>query len=194
MKKLSVFIVVCILLSFTFLSCKKDPGKVTGTVTYFFNNYQGYKPDIGSTVYVTKQNCDSLEMYINASCYDWKITYMKSLNDDGSYTEISNIYQTRFNEIVGDTSNYKKITNAAILTFIDIHGKINKGDYMTTVNANGEFMVDVPPGEYNLLIVSSGRKTSVTLGDGDMKVRKCIVKSGETTNVSVKFEVDNDNN
>lgn len=60
MKKLLILIVPILFL----FSCKQDPGEIRGVVTYSKSNE--VKPDVGSTVYLTKINYDSLQLYYDA--------------------------------------------------------------------------------------------------------------------------------
>ena len=60
MKKLLFLLFVGLL---TLTSCDKPIGTVSGTVTYFYNDFIGYKPDVGATVYVSEYY-DLSENYI----------------------------------------------------------------------------------------------------------------------------------
>ena len=62
MKKLLFLLFVGLL---TLTSCDKPVGTVSGTVTYFYNDFIGYKPDVGATVYVTTAECDLLSDYLD---------------------------------------------------------------------------------------------------------------------------------
>lgn len=52
MKTLLMFVLAGTLL----LSCKKEPGKVSGVITYYFNENFGNKPDVGSKIYFLSAN------------------------------------------------------------------------------------------------------------------------------------------
>ena len=61
MRKLMLFIAV----ASVFVGCKKDEGVKTGTVevtiSYFYNDFQGYKPDVDASIYLFKQTGKSYE-------------------------------------------------------------------------------------------------------------------------------------
>jgi len=183
------------------VSCKQEPGTVTGVVSFFFNKYQGYKPDIGAKVYVTLENCDSIDDYLRASEAKASIELDKYyLEEFKSYGEKENKQTiddlnksiTNKQEIVNnyakDTTTFKQNEEKAYLILIKI--KTNKDTYETTVDGVGNFTIDVPPGKYNVLIISVGRtKVNLLEVDGQLIIKSTEVKSKAKTNIDVKFEV-----
>lgn len=183
------------------ISCKQEPGTVTGVVSYFFNKYQGYKPDIGAKVYVTLENCDSIDDYLRASeakanieLNKYYLDEFKSYGEKENKQTIDDLNKTIASELE-IVNNYAKDTIAfkqneekaySILNRITT----NKETYKTTVDGVGNFTIDVPPGKYNVLIISVGRTRVNLLEVGGQVIIKSIeVKSKAKTNIDVKFEV-----
>ena len=121
MKKLLFLLFVGLL---TLTSCDKPVGTVSGTVTYFYNDFIGYKPDVGATVYVTTAESDSLSEYLHKATLSniagepidsvlevntYKLFY-KILEDDfngyDSVLEISNLNKEQTEMLA--LLNYKK--------------------------------------------------------------------------------------
>jgi hypothetical protein len=81
MKK-NLFLIVVVL---SLLACKQEPGEIRGVVTYFKS--EEVKPDVGSTVYLTKINYDSLQLYYDAvNLMNYALEYKGfGLNYGGDY-------------------------------------------------------------------------------------------------------------
>jgi hypothetical protein len=181
------------------ISCKKDPGTITGVVSYFFNKYQGYKPDIGARVYLTTENCDSIDEYLRASeaklqleedsldLKEFKALGEKEIVDDLNKSIKST--EVILNSYAKDETTFKQKEDKA---FNSLHRIMaNKDTYKTTVDGVGNFSVEVPPGKYNVIIISVGRKKLDLLElDGQIIIKSIEVKSKEKTNIDVKFEVE----
>lgn len=183
------------------ISCKQEPGTVTGVVTFFFNEYQGYKPDIGAEVYLTSENCDSINDYLNASHAKSRIELNNSsIEESKLYGEEENKEMINdLNKLIKsdqeivdsytkDTTIFSKNEDKA---FSKLHRiKTNKETYKTTVDGVGNFSIDVPPGKYNAIIVSVGR-TKVNLLEvrGQIIIKSIEVKSKEKMNIDCKFEL-----
>lgn len=183
------------------ISCKQEPGTVTGVVTYFFNEYQGYKPDIGAEVYLTPENCDSINNYLRVSHAKARIESNKyNLEEFKSYGEKENKEiiddlnkliksdQEIVNSYTKDTTIFNQNENEAFRKLHII--KTNKDTYKTTVDGVGNFTIDVPPGKYNAIIISVGRtKVNLLEVHGQIIIKSIEVKSKEKTNIDSKFEV-----
>jgi len=183
------------------ISCKQEPGTVTGVVSFFFNKYQGYKPDIGAKVYVTLEDCNKINDYLHA--YEAKTTIeldkyyleeFKSYREKENKQTIDDLKKTISTELkvlnsyAKDTTTFEQNEEKAynILSIITT----NKNTYKTTVDGVGNFTLDVPPGKYNVLIISVGRtKVSLLEASGQIIIKSIEVKSKEKTNIDVKFEV-----
>jgi len=181
------------------ISCKQEPGTVTGVVSFFFNKYQGYKPDIGAKVYVTLEDCNSINDYLHA--YEAKTTieldkyYLEEFKSYGENKQtIDDLKKTIsteqevLNSYAKDTTTFEQNEEKTynILNRITI----NKNTYKTTVDGVGNFTIDIPPGKYNVLIISVGRtKVNLLEVGGQIIINSIEVKSKEKTNIDVKFEV-----
>ncbi len=182
------------------ISCKQEPGSVTGVVSFFFNKYQGYKPDIGAKVYITLENCDSIDEYLRASdakerieLYKYYIEEFKSYGEKENKQTIDDLNKS-IKENLAIVNNYAKDTimfkqNEEKAYNILYRIITNKNTYKTTVDGIGNFSIDVPPGKYNVLIVSAGRtKANLLEINGQIIIRKIEVKTKAKTNIDVKFE------
>ena len=189
------------MIALTAISCKQEPGTVTGVVSFFFNKYQGYKPDIGAKVYVTLENCDSINDYLHAS------EAKANIEQDKYYLEEFKSYGEKENKKTIDdlkktisngqsiVNNYAKDSTTFKLNEEKAYSILNrittdKNTYKTTVDGVGNFTIDVPPGKYNVIIFSVGRTKVNLLEVGGQIITKSIeVKTKAKTNIDVKFEV-----
>lgn len=197
MKKILLISIIALMAA----SCTQEPGTVTGVVSFFFNKYQGYKPDIGAKVYVTLENCDSIDDYLRA--YDAKtgielnkyyIEEFKSYGEKENKETIDDLNksitykQEILNSYAKDTTTFKQNEEKAYRILSKITS--NKDTYKTTVDGVGNFTIDVPPGKYNVLIISVGRtKVNLLEVGGQLMIKSTEVKSKAKSNIDVKFEV-----
>lgn len=195
-------ILLITMIAFIAISCKQEPGTVTGVVTFFFNDYQGYKPDAGAEVYLTLENCDSIDNYLYAShakerieSNKYSLEEFKSYGDNeenkGLIDDLNKIIESDkqiLNSYANDTTIFNQNEEKAYRKLLQI--KTNKDTYKTSVDGAGNFTIDVPPGKYNAIIISVGR-TDVNLLEisGKVAVKSIEVKSNEKTNIDYKFEV-----
>ena len=185
------------ILLFCFLglfSCKQEPGQIHGVVTYFFNYNLGYKPDIGSEIYVTKLNCDSLILYYKICDERTKIyrdDYKKYYYQPNNYLSLNKFLLTLEikTKIVQDYVNnrfkkpydYDKFLITSITTLLDSI-KNSNDTYKALVDVSGNYNISqASPGDYNILIFSSVRRHQL--------IKKIKVKSNELTTVNSKFEL-----
>ena len=142
----------------TLTSCDKPVGTVSGTVTYFYNDFIGYKPDIGATVYATTYECDSLSNYLHEIA-------------------LSNIAGESIDSVL-EINTYRmfyKILEESLVA-------------KTNVNGLGEYTIDLPEGNYLLIFRSVGRKRpNLVEFSGKVEVKRVKVEGEKNTNESVKF-------
>ena len=157
MKKLLFLLFVGLV---TLTSCNKPIGTVSGTVTYFYNDFIGYKPDVGATVYVTTSECDLLSDYL----------------DEAELSSITGEPIDSILEINTYRMYYKILKDSLVAT--------------TNVNGLGEYTIDLPEGNYRLIFKSVGRKrlNIVEIG-GKIEVERVKVEGKKTTNKSVNFDM-----
>ena len=157
MKKLLFLLFVGLL---TLTSCDKPIGTVSGTVTYFYNDFIGYKPDVGATVYVTTSECDLLSDYLDEA-------------------ELSNITGEPIDSIL-EFNTYRMLSKILKDSLVAT----------TNVNGLGEYTIDLPEGNYRLIFKSVGRKRlNLVEVDGRVEVERVKVEGKKTTNESVKFDM-----
>lgn len=139
--------------------CNAQVGKVHGVITYFFNDYQGDKPDLGAQVYAID----------SAKC--------PAYNSDVSFR----YYLASIKKTVDDSLDKQNAHNNNEIRF-------SNSAKTTRVDGAGNFELDLPVGTYYVLIKSKGR-TGATMSDvlGITNVTKVKVKSGETVDVSHNF-------
>ena len=144
----------------TLTSCDKPVGTVSGTVTYFYNDFIGYKPDIGATVYVTTAECDLLSDYLDEA-------------------ELSNITGEPIDSIL-ELNTYRMLSKILKDSLVAT----------TSVNGLGEYTIDLPEGNYRLIFKSVVRKriNLVEVG-GRVEVERVKVEGKKTTNESVNFDM-----
>ena len=144
----------------TLNSCDKPIGTVSGTVTYFYNDFIGYKPDVGATVYVTTAECDSLSDYLDEA-------------------ELSNITGEPIDSIL-EFNTYRMLSKILKDSLVAT----------TNVNGLGEYTIDLPEGNYRLIFKSVGRKRiNLVEVDGRVEVERVKVEGKKTTNESVNFDM-----
>ena len=157
MKKLLFLLFVGLL---TLTSCDKPVGTVSGTVTYFYNDFIGYKPDVGATVYVTTSECDSLSNYLHEA-------------------ELSNITGEPIDSVL-EFDTYRMLSKILKDSLVAT----------TNVNGLGEYTIDLPEGNYRLIFKSVGRKRlNLVEFEGRVEVERVKVEGEKNTNESVKFDM-----
>lgn len=137
-------------------------GKIQGVITYFFNDYQGNKPDLGAEVYIVD----------SAKCpkYDSEVSFQ---------FELASIKDNK-----GDDFKKLDIKNALNNKEITSCESVNK----TTVDASGKYSIDLPEATYFILIKSKGRTgLSVTEIMGKVYLMKIKLKNDQVKDVSYNF-------
>ncbi len=143
---------------------KEQKGKISGVVTYFFNDNYRYKPDIGATVSIISVEKIPIVNYKNIE------NYMSSKNNVQMDDET-------------DEKAYQEITQLKFRGGVD---RITLG-----VDGSGNFSTDVPSGVYYLLVVSTERTrhTKCEFG-GKFYCSKVEVNPNQTSSFNIKFDID----
>ena len=125
-------LILLLLISITTTSFAQKE-KIKGVVSYYFNEYQGDKPDLGATVYaVDSSKCLNFN---NEIAFSYELASIKmDYSEDTSFAGI-------------DKKN--ALNNIEI-----IHSEFVNS---TTVDATGNYSLELPPGVYYVLIKSKGR-------------------------------------
>lgn len=141
---------------------QKKEGKISGIVSYFFNDNYGYKPDIGASVLIIDVkkipsfNYDIIKKFKNGECKQ-----PNDAIDKSTYEELSKI-------------KFDKIDTCLRLA----------------VDGNGSFSTNLSLGEYYIYVISNNRESHATFTEGVLgkfDFDKVEIKSDETVRLNVKF-------
>jgi len=187
--KTLLLITLCFL--FNFIPSFSQNSKIEGVVTYFFNKYQGDKPDIGAKVYLVdsiqnpdfdfnlykkflkaKSNRSMFISYSNlyssyqelAAKYEGKKRYVNEYNDYiKKRDEDKEEAEKYYKEIINDgVETDEKFGTFDNLTFSSYYPAIHKDNIIVkTIGANGDYSIPVNHGTYYVFIVS-GNRTGLT--------------------------------
>jgi hypothetical protein len=184
MKKLLFLFIFLITICELFPQSNQNSTELKGVITYFFNKYQGDKPDIGAQIeiwpYVDKT--DSLiDKFIEAKTY--QILYKSASYEDKSnfmdhLVKLNCETKTKF-----DSLDMK----VAIKTLL-----LKKNKDLITLNADGSgnYSVYLMPGVYEILITSKGRTgLSVTEAMGKIAHAFITIKPNNQAFFSHKFDL-----
>lgn len=152
------FTILALTFGLTITSCSRQ-SKVTGVVTYFFNENFGQKPDVGAEIYFLEKGDQDLfdftlqwrsskisphhkENY--NKILDWKIDMFKDKMNENSFADSLLVIQT---------AEALERENA-----ISYFKSLMKNDQLKcTANGSGEFSIALPKGKYYVLVVYSHR-------------------------------------
>lgn len=200
---------------FAFISCQKEPGSLSGVATYFFNDYQGYKPDVGASVYVTPLPIDTIEMFSRAvevrDCING-IERDKAILKD--LHETSRKYKTDLSSNIQSMESLVQSRETILSGYPDQEVEVAKSDSLFftlgssayrnylrasmaaetlkgTVDGAGNYNIpNIRPGIYNVIFVSQGRtRVNVLEGQGCVRTSTVLIKSKQNSARDVKFEL-----
>jgi hypothetical protein len=163
---------------------------IKGVVTFFFNKYQGDKPDIGSDVWIVdsaaekKYNEKLADSFYYANFYRGLKSSYKSMGQAPPQEVLNGIQQFGGN----DDDLFKAIDSRNYSQFAAV--KLNDDTPHSTVDASGTYSFQVKPGVYYVIIKSHNR-TGLTMCEisGKMYYAKVKVKTGQQKDVSTKFDI-----
>ena len=200
------------------LNTMSQTSTVKGVVTYFFNKYQGDKPDLGAKAYLIdpKQatlNTKSIDSFINGKIYirlyneyvDMALTYETMLKKyEGKkryreeYEEAKKNYDDRvkYRDEFFSKMKYYGVETTEKFTALDRRVfemllKINNNSTsMTTIDATGSYSFTTKPGDYYIYIVSKNR-TGINLTEisGKIYFKEITLNDGEIKDVSNNFDL-----
>ncbi len=193
--------------------------ELNGVVTYFFNDYQGNKPDIGAKVYLIDSS--SNPSFDFQAIYDFKYgSFYRYLYS--RYLEIEKVNENIIKEY-GKKKLYKQIVDDSKLKAEEARSKA-KGHYsemekygvenkekfdsldkkctlmiykmeqnnpiIKTVNGIGSYNFNISPGVYYVLIISKNRVAiNMTESTGRVYCEKLRIKENESKDISYNFEL-----
>lgn len=169
----------------------KPEGKISGVVTYYFNDNYGDKPDVGAQVLIINSlnvpnfNYATVDSFRYANTY--KILYSSYAKRGKVPDDIKENVQKygvetqegfdALDNRAGDELNKIRFNNIIYCTKVSVDG-------------NGTFSANVEPGKYYVYITSNNRKgRNMTEVMGKVNCKEVVVKSGETSNVNAKFDL-----
>lgn len=165
----------------TLFSCNRQI-KVTGLVTYFFNQNLGQKPDAGAEIYFLPKG--NLDLFSFTSQWTFSKFSPKHLANGVKIAQWHNA------ELQGQIKS--KVVMDSILAIqteesmdrqnaIRYFKSLMKNDQLKcTANGNGEFSIDLPKGRYYVLVIFSHREAiTLSLTAEDME---------KDTHLNYKFE------
>lgn len=155
--KNNLFILAILLSGCSFIAPK--PTKVTGVVTYFFNENYGQKPDLGGEVYFLKD--EGQDVFSIAS--NWIFT-----RQSPHYLEHSTrLAQMEEQVILGKMEEQEVIDSSMAMQEIEMKdrssaemffkGLMKDKSLKCAANQNGEFSININPGKYYIMVVFSHR-------------------------------------
>jgi len=166
-------------------------GKITGVVTYYFNDNLGYIPDVGTKVYIVlSSDIKNKEIFNDpgalmkfCSILDFRNTWLdyKRTGDTPPSDLIQKIHEYK----IDDTAYFNAVDRNYFGQFLEIE---NAAKIIRVVDASGNFSAEVDTGEYFVLIISSHR-TALSMCEihGKPYFRWVILKPDEEENISPKF-------
>lgn len=212
MKKYFLILIVLPFVSFA-------QSKISGVVTYYFNEYQGDKADIGSKVYILSGTIISKEQIASVDSFQtgkfYRNLYSKYTVMKANYFPLVKQYEgkKRFKEKYEENKLYynnldKSATeyyNECIKYGVETDEKFKALDERvfkilrllpesaiakTTVDGVGNYSISIVPGVYYILIVSKNR-TGSTISDvmGKFYLKQVEVKSNEQVDKSYLFDL-----
>jgi hypothetical protein len=186
MKKLILLLMACPAFAFA-----QNNSSIHGVVTFFFNQYQGDKPDIGAGVFILD----------STKAKRFNPLIVDSFIFGNSYRHIAANYRQRGSSIpdnilrelrnfgADSDDNFRALDNRCYMSFLTFQSSDDANS--TTVDATGSYYIAVKPGVYYIFIRSHNR-TSMTVSEysGRLFFRKVKVKSGQTIDVSTRFDIE----
>ena len=171
----------------------EQEGKITGVVTYFFNDNYGDKPDIGAKVLIIEIS----------KVNDFNFLTVDSFHYANSYRNLYNSYALNGkskipDNIINGVKSYGVDTKEGFDALDNrVQEELNKIRFTNifyckklVVDGNGVFSANVPAGNYYVYVTSNNRKGhSMTEIMGKIICKKVIVNSKETSNLNAKFDL-----
>lgn len=189
------------------LFSRSQTASVGGLVTYFFNDYQGNRPDLGATVYLLDAKVNK---GFNIESYDSLNSAILFANLSETYSRMYETYHSMgdFVDAKAKAAEYKKTADSLATQSYIYSGKslkdledrvlsmclysvrINKPP-QKFIDASGSFTFsNVKPGTYFIYIVSANRY-GVTEVDikGKIYCEKIILKANDSKSIKHNFDI-----
>lgn len=150
--------------AFCSLVYAQDICQVTGIVRYHYNDYIGYRPDLGAEIYFIPKTANDTIPHLNLweeyevlACQGMK--YMKSISE----WKKEGIYFDEYESFLRSNYSYQKADEARVdeldkILFGERDALLKNDDNVALVDASGMYTISLPKGEYYVVFVSANRK------------------------------------
>lgn len=186
--KFLIFISLIFLLS----SCSLLNGKLSGVITYYFNDNYGDKADVGSEIYVLKKsdfNKGNAFGYIEIDIIVAKMKQYAAKDNAKFYAERNKISFSDAQDVYEKAEKDFYNSSLEILKTLQAF-KSNEKTKKIVADGNGSYNISIPYGEYYVLVISNHRKASnIIENEGRIKVSKITIKFREETSLNFRFDV-----
>ncbi|WP_029272272.1 hypothetical protein [Flavobacterium sp. KJJ] len=193
---------------------------VRGVITYYFNQYQGNKADIGASVILidslTVKNFDYKlyenynygkfyqNMYFQAQeRYDKYLVAFKKTEGKKKYAQDNETFKKGMEDAQRDMSSHMEQIILYKSETPEKFAKISTDLYMQllklddnlpkkTVDGNGNYVINTKPGIYYVFIKSKNRTNnlSVVENDGKIYIKKIKIAENDNKDVSKNFDLE----
>lgn len=183
-------ILLCLFLQpFMIYSQNSSNSSIRGVITYYFNEYQGNKPDIGAEVFILdsaaiKFNEATVDSFHYANFYRNLARDYKAMGSPIPQDVLSQVTKYK----TDDENFFKSLDERNFIEFLKV--KSSDQNYTANVDGSGNYSINVRPGTYYVFIKSHNRDGS-TMSEimGKMFFKKTHVLADKTVNVSMNFDL-----
>lgn len=212
MKKMTLIILV-----FTFSLSAFSQSKISGVITYYYNEFQGNKPDIGASLIMIdstkvsefdysiyeKYHYGKLyeDMYFGSLYrYEKYTSALQKLGKSKKYDEDRKNYEKGIDDAKKDMNNHKKQMEKYDYDNAENAAKVGVELYIQllelsddlpkkTIDASGSYSLDIEPGVYYAYIKSNNRKgVGVVDISGKIYIKKVKIVENSNKDFSYNFE------
>ena len=188
MKKIIIIVIISIAL---FGACSLMDGKLSGVITYYFNENYGDKADVGAEIYIIKTSDfdkDSAKAISNFLMYKGscnirkaEISLKEAKEEIDIYEEIRLIHNI---DSIIDTESDEVYSKILLI-------RDNKNTIKILADGNGSFNTNLTFGEYYVLIVSNHRKGNNLVDyNGLIDFNTIKIKPRKETTLNAKFGIE----
>lgn len=213
MKKSMILFGMLLMLSY---GCNKRDGKLSGVVTYYFNENYGDKPDVGAKIYIINRDSakvnfikqfvkDKRSIDIGESYQGLKETkksliesYKSSLNKP-YYSKIEKEeFRKKIEELEMEITQIPNIDTSFTRGFEVTADSAFRQIYFLQSNSKvfiadgaGAYSSNLKPGNYYVLIVSNHREGRTLADyDGQIAFSSVVIESDKETTANAQFTID----
>ncbi|MEO5990932.1 MAG: hypothetical protein ABIP68_04795 [Ferruginibacter sp.] len=173
------------------LSAPKLEGKISGVITYFFNDNIGDKPDVGSEILIINSAKVPNFNFSTVDSFRYAKTYKTLYFSYAKRGKVPDDIREKVQKYGVETEEgFDALDNRARDELVKI--RFENITYCTkvVVDGNGTFSANLESGKYYVYITSNNRKgKNMTEVMGKVYCQEVVVRSGETTNVNTKFDL-----